>query len=94
MLIFSHSHQDPRSAVLNVLELLKARARGPDEKSITVIQPGGDKGVDQFFGVGQGEGGAELGYVSEVKEGCFAEVFDVGCIVELRVRVGGSGQRR
>ena len=68
MLIFSHSHQDPSSAVLYVLELLKALARGPDEKCIAVIQPGGDKGVDQLFSIRQGEGRAEFGYVSEVEE--------------------------
>ena len=51
MLIFSHSHQDPSSAVLYVLEPLEALARGPDEKCIAVIQPRGDKGVDQLFSI-------------------------------------------
>ena len=45
--IFAHPHQDPGSAVLYVLELLDALARDPDEECIAVIQPGGDKGVDE-----------------------------------------------
>ncbi|XP_010782828.1 aldose reductase-like [Notothenia coriiceps] len=38
--------EDPSSAVLNVLELLDAFVRDPDEECIAVVQPGGDKGVD------------------------------------------------
>lgn len=33
---FMHSHQDPRSAFLDILELLKALARDTDEKCIAV----------------------------------------------------------
>ena len=51
MFKFSHSHQDPRSAVLNILQSLKTRIRDPDEKCITIVQSGGDKGVDQLFGI-------------------------------------------
>ena len=65
---FPHSHQDPSSAVLNDLELLEALARDPDEKCITVVKPLGDKGVDEFFSVWQGECGTESGNVSKVKE--------------------------
>ena len=50
MVIFAHPHQDPSSAVLDVLELLDAFVRDPDEECIAVVQPGGDKGVDQLFG--------------------------------------------
>ena len=85
VLVFAHPHQDPSSAVLYVLELLKALARGPDEECIAVIQPGGDKGVDQLFSIRQSEGGAEFGYVFEMEEGGFTEVFDVGVIVEVGV---------
>ncbi len=46
--LFLHSHQDPSSAVLDILELLKTLARDSDEKCIVVVQPGGDKGVDEF----------------------------------------------
>jgi len=49
VLVFPHPHQDPGSAVLYVLELLKAPARDPDEESVAVIQPGGDKGVDELL---------------------------------------------
>lgn len=45
---FSHSHQDPCSTILNILQSLHAFVRDPDEKCVTVIQSGGDKGVDQF----------------------------------------------
>ena len=85
VLIFAHPHQDPSCAVLYVLELLKALARGPDEECVAVIQPGGNKGVDQLFSIRQSEGGAEFGYISEVEEGGFAEVFNMGLIVEVGV---------
>ena len=39
MFIFPHSHQDPSSTALNVLELLDALARDPDEKYVTVDKP-------------------------------------------------------
>ena len=46
VIILAHPHQDPSSAVLDVLEPLKALARGPDEECVAVVQPGGDKGMD------------------------------------------------
>ncbi|XP_049431857.1 protein starmaker-like [Epinephelus fuscoguttatus] len=52
---FSHPHQDPSSVVLDVLELLNALARDPDEECIAIFQPGGDKGVDQLFCICQTE---------------------------------------
>ena len=63
MFPLSHSHQDPGSAILDILELFEALARDPDEKCVAVVQPGGDKGVDEFFGVLTGESGAEFGNV-------------------------------
>ncbi len=39
MIIFAHPHQDPSSTVLNVLQLLQAFARDPDEERITIVQP-------------------------------------------------------
>lgn len=62
--MFSHPHQDPGSAVLNMLELLKALARNPDEECVAVVEPGGDKGVDQLFCVLEGKEWAELGDIS------------------------------
>ena len=47
--MFSHSHQDPGSAVLNVLELLDAPARDPCEERIAVVQSSRDKGMDKFL---------------------------------------------
>lgn len=44
-----HPHQDPSSAVLDLLELLNALARDPDEEQDVMVQPGGDKGVEQLF---------------------------------------------
>ncbi|KAK3539680.1 hypothetical protein QTP70_011539 [Hemibagrus guttatus] len=40
-------------------------SRDPNEECITVIKPGGDKGVDQPFSFTEGMGGAEFGYVTE-----------------------------
>ena len=85
MIKLSHPHQDPSSAVLNVLEPLEALARDPDEECITIIQPGGDKGVDELLGIWQGECGAEFGNVTEMKKGGLAQMFDVGLEVELWV---------
>lgn len=71
MLVFPHPHQDPRSTVLDILE---APARDPDEECITVIQPGGDKGVDQFLCSREGGGGAKLSNIMEVEEGSFVRL--------------------
>ena len=38
VIIFTHSHQDPSSTVLDMLELLDALARGPDEKCVSVVE--------------------------------------------------------
>lgn len=62
--MFSHPHQDPGSAVLNILELLKAPARNPDEECITIVQPGGDKSMDELLCSRKGKGGAQFGNVS------------------------------
>lgn len=70
--MFSHPHQDPGSAVLNILELLKAPARNPDEECIAVIQPGGDKSMDELLCSRKGEGGAQFGNITKVKECSFA----------------------
>lgn len=45
VLMFTHLHQDPGSAVLNILEPLKALVRDSNEECVTIIQPGGDKGI-------------------------------------------------
>lgn len=49
MVIFAHPHQDPSSAVLNVLQLLKVFVRDPDKERIAVVQSGGDKGVSPLM---------------------------------------------
>ena len=85
MVEFTRSHQDPGSAILNALEPLQALAWGPDEKCVTVIQPGGDEGVDQLLGIRHRESGAEFGYIAEVEKGCLAEVIYVGFIMEVWV---------
>lgn len=44
--MFTYPHQDPGSAVLNILEPLKALFRDPNAECITIVQPG-DKGMDE-----------------------------------------------
>ncbi len=41
---FLHSHQDPSSAALDVLELLETLAGNPAEKCVALVQPAGEKG--------------------------------------------------
>lgn len=69
MIVFAPPRQDPGSTVLNMLEHLQASARDPDEEGITVVQPGGDKGMDQPLSIRLGKGRAEFGDVFKVKEG-------------------------
>lgn len=71
------SHQDPSGVVLNVLELLQALAMDPDEKHIAVVQPGGDKDVDEFLCFRKAEGGTEFGNIFEVEKWKLALMFDV-----------------
>ena len=78
VVMFTHPHQDPGSAVLNILKPLEALARDPDEECVTVVQPGGDKGMDELLCSGMGERWSEFGNITEVKEGSFA---DVGYVV-------------
>ena len=51
VVVLPHPHQDPGSTILDVLQPLDVLAGDPDEECITVVQPGGDKGVDKFFGI-------------------------------------------
>lgn len=53
MIEFSHPLQDPSSTVMDVLELLNALTRIHGEKLVAIVQPGGDKGMDQLFCVCQ-----------------------------------------
>jgi len=69
MFIFTHSHQDPSSTVLYVLEFLQSLVRDPIEKCVAIVQPGGDKGMDKFCGVGKSESGAQFGNIPEVEKG-------------------------
>lgn len=45
--IFTHPHHNTVSAILNILELLKALTRDPNEECVTVVQPGGDKCMNE-----------------------------------------------
>lgn len=78
VVVLLHAHQDPSSTVLNVLQLLDVLAWDPDEECVAIVQPGGDKGVDEFFAIGESEYGAENCNVPEVKEGGFTKMFNVG----------------
>ena len=51
-------------AILDVLQPLDFLSGDPDE-CVAVVQPGGDKGVDKFFGIGESEYGAEFCNVPE-----------------------------
>ncbi|CAM4652775.1 unnamed protein product [Leuciscus chuanchicus] len=41
--------EDPGSTILHKLELLEALARDSQQECVTVIQPGGDKGMDELL---------------------------------------------
>lgn len=73
MVVFAHPQQDPSSAVLDVLQFLKAFLR----ECIAVVQPGGDKSVDKLFRICRSEYGTEFGDVPEVEEGSLAEILRV-----------------
>lgn len=90
VLMFTHPHQDPGSAVLNILEPLKTLVRDPDEECITVVQPGGDKGMDELLCSRTGQKWPEFGNVTEVKEGSFADMGDV--IVKAKMGVKSDSQ--
>ena len=55
MIIFAHPHQDPGSTVLDVLQSLDVLARDPNEECITVVQSGGDTGMDELLCICLGE---------------------------------------
>ena len=46
-------------------------------RCVAIIQPGGDKSMDELLCICQGDHGAELGDVSEMEEGRLAQVFNV-----------------
>lgn len=45
------SQEDPRRRLLYILAPSKVLLRDALEKSIVVVQPGGDKGMDHFFSI-------------------------------------------
>lgn len=49
--MFAHFDEGPSCRVLDVLELQQVLASNPKEKCVTVIQPGGDEGMDQLFSI-------------------------------------------
>ncbi len=85
MFIFAHPHQDPSSSVLDVLKLLNAFARDPNEECIALVQPGGDKGVDKLLCICQSKWRMEFGDVFEVIKGGFTQLLDVGFEREMRI---------
>ena len=85
VVVLPHSHQDPDSTILDVLQQLYVLAGDSDEGCIKVVQPGGDNGVDKFFGIGESEYGAEFCNVPEVEEGGFAKMLNVGLKGQVRV---------
>lgn len=49
VLIYTDSHQDSCSAVLDILQLLQVLARNPCAETIPVVQSRGGKGMDELF---------------------------------------------
>lgn len=78
-------------------QLLKASATNPNEECVTVIQPGGGEGVNELPCSEEREGGVELGNITEVEEGSFANVVDVifksDLGIKLPPRLATGGQR-
>jgi hypothetical protein len=85
VVVLPHPHQDPGSTILDVLQPLDVLSGDPDEECVAVVQPGGDKGVDKFFGIGESEYGAEFCNVPEVEERGFAEISNVGLKGQVRI---------
>ncbi len=85
MIIFAHPHQDLSSTVLNVLQLLEAFARDHNEERITIVQPGGDKGVDKLFCISKSEHRVKFGDVPQVEKIGLTQMFDVILKGQLQV---------
>ncbi len=68
VVIFADFHQSTDSTVLNELKFLEVFVWYTDEQAVTVVKPGGDKGVDEFLCVREGEEGAEFRNVLEMEE--------------------------
>ncbi len=85
MIIFAHPHQDPSSTVLNVLQLLEAFATDPNEERITIVQPGGDKGVDKLFCIYKSMHRVKFGDVPQVEKRGLTQMFDVILKRQLQV---------
>lgn len=83
--IFLHSLQDPSTSVLGVLVFLKMVARDTNKKPVAAVRPDGDKSVDGFLRVRQGEAEVEFGSVLKVEKRMTCTMFDL--IVECQVTV-------
>lgn len=83
--IFSHPHQDSGSTVMDVLQLLDVFAGDPNEECVTVVQHGGDKGMDRFFSIRERKCRAEFYNIYKVNEGDLVKVFDMGLKGQTRV---------
>jgi len=67
------------------LKLLDISARNPNEESVTVVQPSGNKGKKQVS-LHLEEKGTEFVDASKMVEGGFANVFNVVIESQLRVK--------
>lgn len=77
MVVFAGFHQSSGSTVLNELKFLKVFVGYTDEQAVTVIKPGGDQGVDEFFSIREGEEWAEFRNVLDMEKAGFVQMFDV-----------------
>ena len=82
----SGSGEQAGSGVLNILEFFEDLGGDAVEEAVTVVESGGDEGVNEGLGSSVGEHGAEAGNVAEVKEGSLGDLVDMGLEGEGRVK--------
>ena len=69
--------EDPGSRVLHILEPVQGFGREPGQDSITVVQVGGDEGMDKGLSHQLGKGGSESGDVFQMTNSWFCNGFYV-----------------
>ena len=96
MVVFADFHQSTGGTVLNELKFLEVFVGNADEQAITVIKPGGDQGMDEFFCIREGEGWAEFRNVFDMEKAGFVQMFDVvyegELWVQLHTEIGDCGR--
>lgn len=70
--------QKAGSRVLNHLESMEGTGGDTSEERVTVVQTGGDEGMDEGFSSREGEAVSYFGYVAEMEVGSLDGGADVG----------------